>query len=438
MILIAIIKKRISNKFYMRSIISLLPLFLISCIIAGLAGCNTTEPNNDLQINVEDVSCTEAWINVTGQTGNEVILNRDDKEVQRFILTTSPQIIYDDSLLPNKSYNYQAIRNNEASNKTTVTTLDTTSSNYSWQTLTFGGAASSSFEDVAIVNENDIWAVGTIFVYDSTGQVDPNIYNAVHWDGNKWELKRVPYYYQGQAYYHPIQSIYSFALNDVLFCGNGIIHWDGLKFNEVFISSNVLGSYQINRIWGKSSNDFFIVGNSGKIAHFQNGSWQKIESGTELNINDIWGTTDYNGNNNVLCSAYNFGSGGGKKLLRIQGTNVDTIGWTENRELYTVWFNTTNKIYAGGEGLFVRVNEKWKEENLPPLFKFRIRGTSMNNVWTVGGYGLCAKFNGKRWITYNEVSLSSGNYEALDVKDNIVVVACNEGNSTVITIGIKN
>jgi hypothetical protein len=52
--------------------------------------------------------------------------------------------------------------------------------------------------------------------------------------------------------------------------------------------------------------------------------------------------------------------------------------------------------------------------------------------------GLCAKFNGKRWITYNEVSLSSGNYEALDVKDNIVVVAGNEGNSTVITIGIKN
>jgi hypothetical protein len=63
----------------------------------GLIGCNTTEPNNNLQIDIEDVSCTEAWINVTGQTGDEVILSRDDKEVQRFTLTSSPRTVYDDS-----------------------------------------------------------------------------------------------------------------------------------------------------------------------------------------------------------------------------------------------------------------------------------------------------------------------------------------------------
>ena len=276
-------------------------LLLPICIIFVLNySCNTTEPNNNLQIDVEDVSCTEAWLKVTGETGSEVILNRDDKEVQSFTLTTSPQTIYDDLLLPKKTYTYQAIINNETSSKITVTTLDTASSNYSWQTLTFGGAASSNLQDVAIVNENDIWAVGTIFVFDSTGQVDSNIYNAIHWDGNTWELKRIPYYYQGQAYYHPIQSIYSFALNDIVFCGNGILHWDGMKFNEVLISSNVWGPYQINKIWGASSNNFFISGNLGKIAHYKNGSWQKIESGTELNINDIWGTTDYNGNHIVL------------------------------------------------------------------------------------------------------------------------------------------
>ena len=411
-------------------------LFLPIVIIFILNyGCNTTGPNNNSQIDVEDASCTEAWIKVTGQTGNEVILNRDDKEVQRFTLNTSPQIVYDDSLLPNTSYTYQVIINNETSSKISVTTLDTTSSNYSWQTLTFGGAASSIFEDVAIVNEHDIWAVGTIFVYDSTGQIDPNIYNAVHWDGNKWELKRIPYYYQGQAYYHPIQSIYSFTLNVILFCGNGMLQWDGMKFNEVLISSNVWGPYQINKIWGTSSNDFFIAGNSGNIAHYENGSWQKIESGTELNINDIWGITDYNEKNIVLCAAYNFGSGGEKKLLRIRGINIDTISWPENRELYTVWFNTTNKIYAGGEGLFVRGNNKWKEKISRSYFKFRVRGTSMNNVWTVGGYGLCSHFNGLRWTTYTEVSLSSGNYEGLDVKDNIVVMVGNEGNSAIVTIG---
>ena len=85
--------------------------------------------------------------------------------------------------------------------------------------------------------------------------------------------------------------------------------------------------------------------------------------------------------------------------------------------------------------MFVRVNDKWKEENLPQLFKFRVRGTSMNNVWSVGGYGLCSHFNGVMWKTYNEAALSSGNYEGLDVKDNIVVMIGNEGNSAVLTIG---
>jgi hypothetical protein len=156
MILLTIIKR-----FDMRTITLLLFLVFELNLFVGLVGCNTTEPNNNLQINVDDISCSEAWINITRQTGNEVVLNRDDKEVQRITLTSSPQIIYDDSLLPNKSYTYQALRNNEASNKITITTLDTTSNDYSWQTFTFGGAASSSFEDVVIVNENDIWAVGT-------------------------------------------------------------------------------------------------------------------------------------------------------------------------------------------------------------------------------------------------------------------------------------
>ena len=191
----------------------------------------------------------------------------------------------------------------------------------------------------------------------------------------------------------------------------------------------------VSKMWKVNENEVFTVGSIGQIGHYINNTWQKIESGTELNINDIWGISYNNGNNVILCPAYDFGSGGEKKLLRIQNSKVDSINWNPNKELYTVWFNTPNKIYAGGEGLFTKVNGNWKQESLPQLFKFRVRGTSLNNVWTVGGYGLCSHFNGVRWTTYNEVSLSSGNYEGLDVKENIVVMVGYEGNSAVITIG---
>ena len=69
---------------------------------------------------------------------------------------------------------------------------DTTSHSFTWQTFEFGddGASPSSLKDVAIINDSDIWAVGSIYLNDSTGQPDYTAYNAVHWDGNKWELKR--------------------------------------------------------------------------------------------------------------------------------------------------------------------------------------------------------------------------------------------------------
>ncbi|NOX65840.1 MAG: hypothetical protein GXO85_08580 [Chlorobi bacterium] len=74
--------------------------------------------------------------------------------------------------------------------------MDTTSHNFAWETYTFGGVNGSSYlKDVAIINENNIWAVGEIHT-EETDQFDSNgvwvkPYNAIHWDGSTWELKRI-------------------------------------------------------------------------------------------------------------------------------------------------------------------------------------------------------------------------------------------------------
>jgi hypothetical protein len=422
----------ITKRFDMRINTLLLFLFFELNLFVGLIGCNTTEPNNNLQINVEDISCTEAWINVTGQTGREVVLNRDDKGVQRFTLSTSPQTIYDDSLLPNKSYTYQvsSIQNREASSKITVTTLDTSSTNYSWQTLTFGGAASSIFEDVAIVNENDVWAVGTIFVYDSTGQVDPNIYNAVHWDGSKWNLIRLQFFtFCGQNHtgIYPAKSV--FLLNDgeiVISSGSELTYIkDQKQINTECVPVSV------NKIWGTNSNDFFIAGNSGNIAHYQNGSWQKIESGTNTDIQDIWGNNSSSGENLILYTGY-------QEIHRLtNNTETEEIPIPLNRIIRSVWFQTKYKIYAAGDGIFTSIDMKnWKEEDIPDEYAtFKIRGTNVNYIWSTGGYGFTGFFNGIRWYTIAEAGLSRGNYYSLDVKDNIVVLVGSNGSSALITIG---
>ena len=78
------------------------------------------------------------------------------------------------------------------SNKVVSTTMDTSSNNFTWQSWTFGETSGGALYDLAIINENDIWAVGEIEINDSVGS-GYTIYNAIHWNGQQWELKKIRY-----------------------------------------------------------------------------------------------------------------------------------------------------------------------------------------------------------------------------------------------------
>lgn len=320
-----------------------------------------------------------------------------------------------------------------------ITPPDTTSNNFTWQKFTFGGEAGSSYlNDVAIVNDTTIWAVGSIFLKDSTGQPDPEAYSLAVWNGKGWKLKKI---YDTKNNLIPnIRGILAFSSTNIWLADGAIHHWDGVSRNadESFDRISLIGgveNYQsVNKLFGINSNNIYGVGYKGMISHYQNGQWNKIESGTDLDIQDIWGITDKNGKVILLCAAYNFGSGGEKKLIRIQDSKVDEIPWID-KELFTVWFNTTDIIYAGGEGLFYRVNDEWKEEKISHYFEFRVRGNNLKDIWTCGGFGFASHFNGNRWKIFNEITLTSGNYLGLSVSENLVALVGNEGTSAVIAIG---
>jgi hypothetical protein len=144
---------------------------------------------------------------------------------------------------------------------------DTTSHNFTWQIDKLGIGAGTILYDVAIVSENPplVYAVGEIYLRDSTGQVDPIRYNFAIWNGTTWSIQRIPYYYQGQAFYNPIQSVFVRGLNDIWFCGNGVVHWNGNQFTEMPVPSNVWGQEKMNKIWGEGS-EIYVIGNGGSIA----------------------------------------------------------------------------------------------------------------------------------------------------------------------------
>ena len=277
---------------------------LLFIFIGLLHSCNTTEPppppppdeKPTLMLTLEDASSIEAWIKLTTtnlQLPATVNLKQSASGgatvTQDIVLSYADTVIYIDSLLPNTTYSFHAAiqPSNQAevkSNELNVTTMDTTSHNFTWQTWTFGEHGSSVLYDVAIINTDNIWAVGEIYMNDSLGKPDPTFYNAAHWDGQKWELKRI--FYKGGIW--TIRTIFAFNENDIWF--SAFVRYDGENFIELPIP-NILIGWSINKIWGTSSEDLYIVGNGGNIVHYSGptGGWQKIESGTELNINDIWG-----------------------------------------------------------------------------------------------------------------------------------------------------
>jgi hypothetical protein len=400
---------------------------------------NPIPPGEQPQISLilEDASCTEAWIKLT--TANislpaDVELLKDDSPAGKISLTSADTLLYIDSLLPNHIYKYQSVIQSagQTSNLITVTTMDTTSHNFTWQSWTFGGQAGScTLYDVAIINENDIWAAGEIYLLDTLGQPDPKPYNLARWNGFTWELYQIPFEYNGSNSYGPIYSIYAFSSSDIWLGIGSMIHWDGIKFNSIKVPDIIFPS-KANELWGTSSNDLYVVGNSGNIVRYDGQNWSKVESGTDLNINDIWGYSDNLGNKLILCAASDLGTNHQKKLLKINNNSVDTLNWPPQKVLYTVWFNSVNKIYTGGGKTYSSCGNEWMEQIPVNFFTYKIRGNDFNDIIAVGGH--FSHFNGYTWQEIPELSLAGGNYESIATKGSISCAVGYSGNKAIAAI----
>jgi hypothetical protein len=289
--------------------------------------------------------------------------------------------------------------------------MDTTSHNFTWQIFAFGEYNNSVLFDVAIINENNIWAVGEIYMNDSLGNPDPNSYNAVHWDGQSWELKRINMQSScNPVTYPPLKAIWAFSSNNIVFTCGGSMGWFDGTTNRTDCSVSSLLTGTINKIWGTSSNDLYIVGNNGSLAHYggQSIGWNKIESGTSLSFQDIWGELD-SGSLELLAIASNKFSTGGKYLLKINGNNVihlnDLISTAVS--LSGVWFVPNKKYYLVGDGIYNKhflSDNKWQPDSIIYQLKYypySVRGNNINDIIVSGEGGTISHYNGITWRIYN-------------------------------------
>ena len=328
--------------------------------------------------------------------------------------------------------------------------MDTTSYDRNWQLFYFGEHSQSLIRDIAIINENDIWAVGEIYMNDSLGNPDANAYNAVHWDGQSWQLLRLRFYtFCGQPNTgpYPIKSIIAFNENNIWLTSNSqITHFDGV--NQLSIQCLPVS---VERIWGTNDNNIYLIGANGKIAHYNGVSWSSMESGTEVDLLDIWGGSD----GTLWASGYS-GDYGTTVLLRnsvsswvkvFEGTSSEqNNGFTINL-ITGVWSKNIFRIYLmKSDGIFLQANqnELFLQKRIA---KFRygsysISGTDDNNIF-VSGWRYVGHWNGISYREYPELYQGNRDYYSIKAKGNTVCAGGSDYNGysysqAVIAIGIKN
>jgi hypothetical protein len=373
-----------------------------------IQSCNKpTEPAKEsISVTVEDVSCTEAWLKISDTNANPditVIVKRDDTDILTLNLNKADTVIVDENLLPNKSYTYRAVKQQgsnvvEASKPVTAVTLDTTSHNFTWQTFEFGEHSNSVLYDVAIIDENNIWAVGEIYMKDSLGNYDPIIYNIVKWNGINWKPERVYFVNgQGQSFLAPMKSIFAFDANNIWIGLDQVIKWNGENYQSFEISHTIFHSW-INKIWGASNNDIYIIGNGGNIAHWDGSSWKKIESGTTNDIKNIIGIATDNKNCFIYMTT-------GEALLKIDSKNtLIKINANEQMLVHSVWGTSNNKIFTAGKGVVALIKEKWEKVDDPVAsMVYTINGENYNNIYGLGSNYSLVHFNGVDWnVVFSE------------------------------------
>jgi len=125
--------------------------------------------------------------------------------------------------------------------------------------------------------------------------------------------------------------------NDIWLVADVVYHFDGLSFSPFYNT----GAEGAKRIWGDATGDLWSVGNGGTMAHYSNGAWTKLASGTSLPIQDIWGGVNpTTGQEEILAVASNFlALPEAKAILQISGNTVTAVNDSGLAlALSSVWF----------------------------------------------------------------------------------------------------
>ena len=410
------------------------------------------DQNTNLTISLHSAGVTTVNLNVHPEDSLAQFtfeLTRDDSIVQT-LSVLSDTIIKDTGLNPNTSYIYKGYWLNGTkrigeSDTLTVTTMDTTSHNFTWEIYTLGNGG--TLRDVWIVDENDIWVVGDIIT-------DSMEYNMAHWNGIKWVLMGLesqgdqigqpgidPIVYNYSSHTLDLNSIHYFNENDFWVTSGFPMHWNGESWTLFHLQNMGFSGVSVNTLWGTSSNNMYFVGYQGCIVHYNGNEFVKMNSPKAQTINGITGSNS-NETGDTQIWAWGWSDYPYRGFLLRSNGNIWEIVWDEFEPFFddeacstpTVWTNEEYFVsYTGCNWVsqisihYIHDLTNYEVVHIDSVgYIYDIAGQNMNDLFFVGDFGNIMHFNGKTFRYFPELKLV-WRWWGVDYIDDFVVIVASGG-----------
>ncbi|MBN1186573.1 MAG: hypothetical protein JXB49_30130, partial [Bacteroidales bacterium] len=289
-----------NNKPYAKIALTIAILLTILFLAISCKECPTEpEPENpDLSISALYVETSIVWLKISSMDSTSqksFVVQRDTVVVSESSFTGNDTIIADRTVQSNTSYTYMLNyvdhgRIKGETDSITVTTLDISGSDFTWEVYRFGEPGQENwFRSVSINNENDIWIVGIFQYWGWNTTFNEYTYlpnNVLHWNGSNWDTMKVA------------SPPFTFSSLDAVCAIDDSTVWVGVTAIELYRNGEWMArtdspdlSWMLD-IWGNSLSNTFFTYYDGGLVHYNGTNFEIMSSGTTTDLQDIDGNNE--------------------------------------------------------------------------------------------------------------------------------------------------
>jgi hypothetical protein len=285
--------------------------------------------------------------------------------------------------------------------------------------------------DFWIFSEDYILAIGE-FQIPGEGYQSGGI-----WNGEEWEILR--FWRDENSYMSNLRGVWAFSQTNVWFAGGSIWNWDGnesyMCTDEWIIDFSNYPDEGVYEIWAASEESIYFVGPGGCVRHYNGSEFIRLESGTDIQLKDIWGYVNPNtGTETVWICGLN--SQAESVLIScvdeecnpvydVQEYQWDYLYDHLSGQIISLWASDNFLYVLTPTGLYQCDHNTNGEATLilPSVwgvnYRKHVRGTSDNDIFVVGNNQEIIHFNGENWELLT--NYWDDRLKVIDVTENVII-----------------